>query len=158
MNQSGESSKGAFIMSTKYGIWFKQWNLSDLNKRGQGTMVEHVGIEVTELGEDFIRGIMPVDERTKQPIGLLHGGASVVLAESLASLAGNCVVDIAKEYCVGLEINANHLRSVTQGFVTATSRPLHLGRSTQVWETKIEQDGRSVCVSRMTLAVKKRNS
>lgn len=141
-------------------IWFKPYTLAEIQQRGRGTMMDHIGIEITELGEDFLAGTMPVDERTRQPVGILHGGASVVLAESLASTAGNLVVDIAKEYCVGLEINANHIRSVKDGVVLGTARALHVGRSTQVWETRIVQrDGQGdklVCVSRMTLAVLKR--
>lgn len=116
-------------------------------------MVEHLGIQITELGADMIRGTMPVDSRTRQPRGLLHGGASVALAETLASLAANLVVDPKLAYGVGLEINANHVRACTDGEVTGTSRPLHLGRTTQVWETRIEQKGHLICISRMTIAV-----
>src|SRR4051812_29358332 len=134
-------------------LWHRPYSVEDVNARGKGCMVEHLGIEIVELGTDFLRGTMPVDHRTKQPHGLLHGGASAALAETLASLAANLVVDPSRQYCVGLEINANHLRSCTEGKVTGTSRPLHLGKATQVWETRIEQDGRLVCVSRMTLAV-----
>jgi len=101
---------------------------------------------------------MPVDERTKQPLGLLHGGSSVLLAESIMSTAGNWSVDFPNEYCVGQEINANHVRSARDGVVTGTARPIHLGRASQVWETRIEQDGKLVCISRMTLAVLKRSS
>jgi 1,4-dihydroxy-2-naphthoyl-CoA hydrolase len=109
-----------------------------------------------ELGYDFLSGQMPVDHSSKQPIGILHGGASVVLAESLASTAGNLVVDQSKQYCVGLEINANHISSVREGVVVGKSTPIHLGRSTQVWETKICQGDQLVCISRMTLAVLQR--
>ncbi|WP_422490912.1 hotdog fold thioesterase [Endozoicomonas sp. ALE010] len=118
-------------------------------------MCDHLGIEITEVGDDFLRGTMPVDRRTIQPMGLLHGGASVVLAETLGSIAANlCCEDGA--YCVGLEINANHLRSATSGKVTGTTRPIHIGRSTQVWEIKIEDDqGRPTCISRITMATKK---
>ncbi|KEI73260.1 hotdog fold thioesterase [Endozoicomonas elysicola] len=118
-------------------------------------MCDHVGIEITEVGDDFLRGTMPVDHRTIQPMGLLHGGASVVLAETLGSIAANlCCEDGA--YCVGLEINANHLRSATSGKVTGTTRPIHIGRSTQVWEIKIEDEqGRPTCISRITMAAKK---
>ncbi|WP_257284951.1 hotdog fold thioesterase [Endozoicomonas sp. SESOKO1] len=118
-------------------------------------MVDHVGIEITEVGDDFLRGTMPVDRRTIQPMGLLHGGASVVLAETLGSIAANlCCEDGA--YCVGLEINANHLRSATSGKVTGTTRPIHIGRSTQVWEINIEDEqGRPTCISRITMATKK---
>lgn len=118
-------------------------------------MCDHVGIEITEVGDDYLRGTMPVDRRTIQPMGLLHGGASVVLAETLGSIAANLCCEEGF-YCVGLEINANHLRSATSGKVTGTTRPIHIGRSTQVWEIKIEDDqGRTTCVSRITLAAKK---
>ena len=118
-------------------------------------MCDHIGIEITEVGDDFLCGTMPVDRRTIQPMGLLHGGASVVLAETLGSIAANlCCAE--GTYCVGLEINANHLRSVTSGKVTGMARPIHIGRSTQVWEIKIEDDhGRPTCVSRITMATKK---
>jgi len=114
---------------------------------------------VTEIGEDFVRGTMPVDARTKQPFGLLHGGASVALAESLGSLAANLVLDSSTEMAVGLDINANHVRAATSGRVTGTARPLHLGRSTQVWEIRIEDESaRLVCISRLTMAVVPRSS
>ncbi len=129
-------------------------DLDALNARTRGSLVEHLGIVVTAAGEDWLRGTMPVDARTRQPYGLLHGGASVVLAESLGSMAGNLCVDSAREMVVGLEINANHLRAVRDGIVTGTARVLHLGRSTQVWEIRIENEaGKPVCVSRLTLAV-----
>ena len=129
--------------------------LDALNARNQGNAVGHLGIVITEQGEDFLRGTMPVDARTLQPYGLLHGGASVLLAETLASLAANlCLEDPSQGQAVGLEINANHLRAMTQGTVTGTARPLHVGRSTQVWEIRIEDgDGRLSCISRITLAV-----
>jgi 1,4-dihydroxy-2-naphthoyl-CoA hydrolase len=129
--------------------------LEALNARTAGTAVGNLGIVFTELGEDFLRGTMPVDARTKQPYGLLHGGSSVLLAETLASMAANLCVDPAEGQAVGLEINANHLRAVTDGMVTGTARPLHVGRSTQVWEIRIEDEqGRAVCVSRLTLAMR----
>jgi 1,4-dihydroxy-2-naphthoyl-CoA hydrolase len=130
-------------------------SLADLNARSAGTAIASLGIEITELGEDFLRGTMPVDSRTKQPFGLLHGGASVLLAETLASHAANlCLADPGKQQAVGLEINANHVRAVTEGVVTGTARPLHVGRSTQLWEIRIEDAaGKLVCISRMTAAV-----
>lgn len=134
-------------------IWFQPPGLEAIRRMGANTLMEHLGIEVTEVGADFLAGRMPVDRRTRQPAGLLHGGASVALAETLASLGANLVVDPKRNYCVGLEINANHVRSVTSGVVTGRSSPLHLGRSTQIWETKIHQDEKLVCVSRITLAV-----
>jgi len=122
-------------------------------------MVDHLGMRVIEVGDDFIRGTMPVDYRTKQPFGLLHGGASVALAETLGSLAGTMCIDATKEMAVGLDINANHVRAATSGIVTGTARPLHVGRNTQVWEIRIEnEDGKLVCISRLTLAVVPRQS
>lgn len=121
----------------------------------QGTAGESLGIRITEQGPDFLRGTMPVDGRTRQPFGLLHGGASVALAETLASFAGYlCLDPDANQQAVGLEINANHLRAVTEGVVTGTARPIHVGRSTQVWEVRIEDEqGRLTCISRMTAAI-----
>ena len=132
-------------------------DLASLNARSAGSAVAHLGIVFTELGEDFLRGTMPVDERTKQPYGLLHGGSSVLLAETLGSMAANlCVEDPATQQAVGLEINANHLRAAKSGVVTGTARALHLGRSTQVWEIRIEDEsGRLVCISRLTMSVVK---
>lgn len=134
-------------------IWKQPLDLDRLTAGSRQTLLGALGIELTEAGEDFLRGTMPVDQRTRQPFGLLHGGASVALAETLGSVAGNhCVADGAM--VVGLEINANHLRAVTEGRVTGTARPLHIGRSTQVWEIRIEDErARLVCVSRITLAV-----
>ena len=128
-------------------------DLATLNALSRNTAMEPLGIVFTEVGHDFIRATMPVDERTRQPYGLLHGGASVLLAETLGSSAGMlCVGD--DEACVGIEINANHLRGVREGTVTGTARPLHVGGRTQVWEIRIEDERhRLVCVSRITLAV-----
>ncbi|WP_442682894.1 hotdog fold thioesterase [Stenotrophomonas sp. JC08] len=129
-------------------------SLEALNRLSQGTLIEHLGIVFTAAGEDWLQATMPVDARTRQPYGLLHGGASVVLAETLGSSAGNLCVDTAQQMCVGLEINANHLRAARSGQVTGTARALHVGRTTQVWEIRIENDaGKPVCVSRLTLAV-----
>lgn len=129
-------------------------DLQALNAGARGTMIEHLGIVLTEAGDDWVRGTMPVDARTKQPYGLLHGGASVVLAETLGSVAGGLCVDRVRAAVVGLEINANHLRAVREGVVTGTARALHVGRSTQVWEIRIENEaGKPVCISRLTLAV-----
>ena len=131
-------------------------DLAALNALSRNTAMEPLGIVFTEVGHDFIRATMPVDERTRQPYGLLHGGASVLLAETLGSMAANmCVDDPAQGQAVGIEINANHLRAKTDGLVTGTARPLHVGRSTQVWEIRIEDEqGRAVCVSRLTLAMR----
>lgn len=125
-----------------------------LNRMSVNTMVTHLGIEFTRIGDDFIEARMPVDHRTHQPLGLLHGGASVVLAETLGSVAATCCVDMSKQYCVGLEINANHIKSVREGFVTGITRPIHVGKKTQVWEIKISNEQNElVCVSRITMAV-----
>ena len=135
-------------------IWKKPIHLDALNAASAGNAVGHLGIEFTEVGDDFIRARMPVDQRTRQPFGLLHGGVSVALAETLGSVAGNLCVDTTKEMVVGLEINANHVRAMRGGRVTGTARALHVGRSTQLWEIRIENDeGKLVCVSRLTLAV-----
>ncbi len=129
-------------------------DLPALNAHARDTLVSHLGIVLTEAGEDWLRGTMPVDARTVQPYGILHGGASVALAETLGSIAGNLCVDTSRERVVGLEINANHIRAMREGTVTGTARALHVGRSTQVWEIRIENDdGKPVCVSRLTLAV-----
>ncbi|MCL6619035.1 hotdog fold thioesterase [Thermomonas hydrothermalis] len=132
--------------------WPSEVTLEALNARSRGTLMEALGIEFTELGEGYLRATMPVDARTRQPYGLLHGGASVALAETLGSSAGALLA--GGNAVVGLEINANHLRAMRQGTVTGTARPLHLGRSTQVWDIRIEdQTGQLVCISRLTLAV-----
>jgi 1,4-dihydroxy-2-naphthoyl-CoA hydrolase len=135
-------------------IWFRDYNLEDLASLTRDNLLECLGIEFTGLGDDYLEGRMPVDKRTRQPIGLLHGGASVALAETLGSTAANLTVDPARYYCVGLDINANHIRSVTSGFVTGIARLFHRGRTTQVWDIRIN-DGRDrlVCVSRLTLSV-----
>lgn len=129
-------------------------SLEDLNAHSLNTSISHLGICITEIGEDFIRGSMPVDQRTKQPYGLLHGGSSAMLAETLASVAANMCVEKEGQQAVGLELNCNHLRGVTEGFVTGTARPVHVGRKTQVWDIRIEDaGGKLCCVSRLTLAV-----
>ena len=135
-------------------IWRVTTTPQELNATSAGTLVEHIGIEFLEVGEDYLKARMPVDRRTLQPMGLLHGGASAVLAETLGSVAAHLCEDVDQKHCVGLEINANHVRSVRSGFVYGVARPAHLGRSTQLWEIKItdEQD-RLVCLSRLTMAV-----
>ncbi|MDN5203226.1 hotdog fold thioesterase [Fulvivirgaceae bacterium BMA10] len=125
-----------------------------LNKMNKNTMMEHIGIEYTEVGSDFIKAKMPVDHRTHQPLGLLHGGASVTLAETLGSVAATCVIDLSKQFCVGLDINANHIKSVREGYVFGTARPIHVGKKTHVWEIRIEDGNEQlVCVSRITMAI-----
>ena len=136
------------------GIWFKEFSIEDLNRRGKKTMIEFLDIEFTEIGDDFLKATMPVNDRTKQPIGILHGGANMVLAETIASVAANSVVDSTQFYCVGLEINANHIRSVKEGLVTAVTSPVHLGRTTQIWQINIfDEAGKQTCISRMTASV-----
>ena len=128
--------------------------VEQLNALNKNTMMEHWGIEFTAIGEAFISAKMPVDHRTHQPFGLLHGGASVTLAETLGSVASSCMVDGTKRFCVGLEINANHLRAVKEGYVYGTARPVHLGKSTHVWEIKIENSkDQLICISRITMAI-----
>ena len=135
-------------------IWRSLLPLETLNAGGAGTLMGPLGIEFTEIGADFIRGTMPVDARTHHPFGLLHGGASVALAETLGSMGANMCVDSSRYLCVGQEINANHLKSVRSGHVTGTARPLHVGTRSQVWSIEIVSDsGALVCVSRLTIAV-----
>jgi len=129
-------------------------SIDDINAMGKGTMVEHLGIEFTEVHTDGLTARMPVDYRTHQPMGLLHGGASVVLAETVGSVASHLCVDTEKYYCVGLAINANHLKAVTEGHVYGTAKYLHLGRRTHVWEIRIiNKKHQLVCISRLTMAV-----
>jgi 1,4-dihydroxy-2-naphthoyl-CoA hydrolase len=129
-------------------------NLQDLNKLSLNTMAEQIGITFTDIGDDYIEAKMPVDHRTHQPFGLLHGGASVALAETLGSVAATCCVDFEKQFCVGLEINANHIKGVRSGFVKGITRPIHIGKKTQVWEIRItSEEDELVCISRITMAV-----
>jgi 1,4-dihydroxy-2-naphthoyl-CoA hydrolase len=138
-------------------IWVTPMSLDALNAGAAGTLVKPLGIVFTEIGENFIRGTMPVDARTRQPYGLLHGGASVALAETLGSTGASMCVDHARYMCVGQEINANHLKSVRSGIVTGTARPLHVGSRSQVWSIDIvNESGVLVCVSRHTVAVLQR--
>lgn len=135
-------------------IWKFTPPLADLQTRLDGTLAAHLGIELEELGEDWLKGSMPVDERTIQPAGLLHGGASCVLAETLGSIAATLCVDPTRQMCVGLEINANHIRSARSGRVSGVTRPLHLGATTQVWHIELRDErDKLVCVSRLTMAV-----
>jgi 1,4-dihydroxy-2-naphthoyl-CoA hydrolase len=134
-------------------IWRRSQTLESLNALGAGTMARPLGIVFTEIGEDFIRGTMPVDDRTRQPLGLLHGGASVALAETLGSTGANLCVDDS-HLCLGQEINANHVRSARTGTVTGTARPLHIGGRSHVWGIDIiDEAGALVCISRLTMAV-----
>ncbi len=139
-------------------IWFfKEITLDHLNGFGTNTISQHLGIEWVTLGEDFLQAKMPVDERTKQPYGLLHGGASCVLAETLGSVASALVIDTQKFNCVGIEINANHVRSAKDGFVIGKVTPLHIGVSTHVWDIKIfDEREKLICVARLTVAIIKK--
>lgn len=128
--------------------------MESLNRMSRNTMMEYIGIEYTEVGPDSITARMPVDHRTHQPFGLLHGGASVVLAETLGSVAAYLCLDGEKQYAVGLDINANHIRAVRSGWVYGTAKPLHIGGKTHVWEIRITtEEGALVCISRITMAV-----
>jgi len=128
--------------------------LEVLNKLSANTMVDHLGIIYTAIGEDYLEAKMPVDYRTHQPLGLLHGGASVTLAETLGSVAAMCCLDTSLQYPVGLEINANHIKSVREGFVKGAVKPIHIGKKTHVWEIKITTEKNElVCISRITIAI-----
>jgi 1,4-dihydroxy-2-naphthoyl-CoA hydrolase len=136
-------------------IWKQRYSLAELNAGGAGTLAAALGIAFTEIGADFLRGTMPVDERTRQPYGLLHGGASVALAETLGSMGANMCVDRSRYLCVGQEINANHVRPVKSGLVTGTARPLHRGARSQVWSIEIvNASGELACISRLTIATR----
>jgi len=139
-------------------IWFdKSISVESLKPLGKGTMSEHLGIEWTEVGYNFIKATMPVDHRTNQPYGLLHGGASCVLAETLGSVASHLIIDPSQFYSVGIEINANHIRGVKKGFVYGICLPLHIGSSTHVWDIRItNEEGKLVCISRLTVAIIKK--
>lgn len=140
-------------------MWRSAGSVEELNSGRAGTLIEHLGIRFTEIGDDFIRGTMPVDGRTLQPYGLLHGGASVALAETLGSTGATMCVDQKEYLCVGQEINANHVRPARTGLVTGTARPVHLGGRTQVWIIDIVNEaGKLVCTSRLTVAVIQRGS
>lgn len=132
----------------------KHLSLEILNKMSANTMVEHLGIVFTAIGDDYIQATMPVDHRTHQPYGLLHGGASVALAETLGSVAAHCCIDTSIQYCVGLDINANHVKGIKQGTVTGTTKPIHIGKRTHVWEIRItNEQNELICISRITMAV-----
>jgi 1,4-dihydroxy-2-naphthoyl-CoA hydrolase len=135
-------------------IWYRTCTLEELNQRSLNTLADFLGIRFTVITEDTLTATMPANEKTHQPLGIVHGGANVVLAETIASTAANAVVNTETHYCVGLEINANHLHSVKEGLITGVTRPIHIGRSTQVWHIELfNEAGRLTCVSRMTAAV-----
>lgn len=137
-------------------IWFRPTTIEEV-KAMFGDVRDinrHLDLQLTEIGDDFLRGTLPVDERTRQPFGLLHGGASVVLAESLGSVASNLMIDTSKFYAVGQQISANHLHSARSGRVTGTARPVHIGGRSQVWDIQIQDEaGKLTCVARLTMAV-----
>ena len=135
-------------------IWFKQFHLSDLTNRNQYTLVDCLGIKFTEIGEDYLTATMPFSNDTRQYMNILHGGASCVLAETVGSVAANFVIDHSQYRAVGQEINAHHIRPVSQGLVTGTAKPIHLGRTTQIWDIQMRNNqGKLNCVSRLTMAV-----
>ena len=136
------------------GIFREDITLDSLNALAKNTMAEVIGIEFISIGDDYLEAKMPVDRRTHQPLGLLHGGASVALAETMGSVAAFCCIDPVKQICVGLEINANHLRGARSGFVKGITKPVHIGKKTQVWEIRItNEENELVCISRITIAV-----
>jgi len=141
--------------SPKKMIWRTPPTLEALNRLGQDTALSQLGIQISEIGPDYIAGVMPVDARTRQALGLLHGGASCLLAESLGSIAATLCIDFPRQQAVGLEINASHLQAVRSGVVTGVARPLRIGRSTHVWEIHIRDDQDNLaCVARLTLAIR----
>ncbi len=137
-------------------IWFSPPKLDQVNQWSQGTMLAHLGIEITEIGDDYIEGTMPADHRTFQPFKLVHGGANVVLAESLGSIGAQLTINPEKFYCVGQEVNANHLRGVRQGTVRGRAQQVYKGKTSQVWEIKLfDERNKMTCISRLTVAVVK---
>lgn len=139
-------------------IWFnKEQTLAGFDQWNRHTMGEHLGMQYSEIGDDYLKATMPVDHRTHQPYGLLHGGASAALAETLGSVASALVIDPEKFICVGIEINANHVRGVKSGFVTGTCTPIHIGATTHVWDIRIHDErNKLVCISRLTVAILKK--
>jgi 1,4-dihydroxy-2-naphthoyl-CoA hydrolase len=136
-------------------IWKQPLSSEEIERITGNTLVRHLGIEITEIGDDYLKATMPVDHRTHQPMGILHGGASVALAETIGSLGAQMCAEPGY-FVVGLEINANHIRSVREGFVTGVATPIHVGRSTQVWNIHIaDENDRTVCISRLTMSVLK---
>ncbi|WP_343690546.1 hotdog fold thioesterase [Chitinophaga sp.] len=130
-------------------------SLDQLNDNGENTMAAFLGMEFTEIGPDYLRMMMPVNERTRQPYGLLHGGASAALAETVGSVASALIIDPAKQFAVGLDINCNHVRGIREGYVHAIARPLHIGGTTHVWDIKIcDEHNKLICVSRLTVAIR----
>ncbi|OGT36964.1 MAG: esterase [Gammaproteobacteria bacterium RIFCSPHIGHO2_12_FULL_37_14] len=140
-------------------IWQSEINLTAIIDRANDSMSNYLGIEFLEIGDDYLTARMPVDHRTKQPLGIMHGGASCVLAETVGSTAAQFCVDNKKYYCVGLDINTNHVRSIREGNVIAMAKPFHLGRSTQVWSIEISNEKHQlISVNRLTMAVLERKN
>jgi 1,4-dihydroxy-2-naphthoyl-CoA hydrolase len=138
-------------------IWKMEISLSLIAQRNQNTMIDFLGIEFMEIGDDFLMARMRIESRVKQPMGIMHGGASCVLAETVGSTAANYCVEQAQFYCVGLDINTNHIRSIREGYVTAIAKPFHLGKSTQVWSIEITNaEKQLISVNRLTIAVLRR--
>lgn len=138
-------------------IWFRPITIAEISERSKGTLSEFLGIEFTEITNNTISAIMPVTQNLKQPAGIVHGGANVVLAETIASTAANYAVDLENYYCVGLEINANHIKAVTKGIISAITKPIHIGKTTQIWEIELRNSEQEItCISRMTAYVIKR--
>ena len=136
-------------------MWFENYTVEHLNTNRNDNMAGHIGIEFLEIGDDYLKARMPVDEKTKQAFGILHGGASCVLSETLGSVAAWMCIDPKKQMAVGVEINANHIRPVSEGYVTAICKPVQVGRTIHVWNTEIyKDDGKLSCVSRLTVAIK----
>jgi uncharacterized protein (TIGR00369 family) len=139
-------------------IWQAEISVEIVNSRGNDSMSDFLGIEFTEVGDDYLSARMPIDKRTKQPIGIMHGGASCVLAETIGSTAANYCVNRDQFYCVGLDINTNHIRAMREGFVIGTAKPFHLGKTTQVWSIEIrDEQNRLVSVNRLPMAVLRRD-
>lgn len=135
-------------------IWHIEIDLQIVNDRCKNTMSDYLGIEFTDIGDDYLVARMPVNHRTLQPLGIMHGGASCVLAETVGSTAANFCVDLEKYYCVGLDINTNHIRAIRKGVVTATARPYHIGRTTQVWGIENrDEENRLISINRLTMSV-----
>lgn len=140
-------------------IWQSEINLNLIQERGENTLMTHLGIEFTDIGPDYLIARMSVDSRTRQPLGIMHGGASCVLAETVGSVAANFCIDNKIFYAVGLDINTNHIKSIREGYVYATARPYHLGRSTQVWSIEIkDKDQKLISINRLTMAVLKKDN
>lgn len=147
-------ASAACVEPLPMSIWHTTPSLEQMNALSKDTAVQHMGIEYVEIGDDYLVGTMPVDSRTVQPMRILHGGSNVLLAESLGSIASSLVMDPTKSICVGLEINANHVRACRKGRVKGVCKPIHLGRTTHLWEIRIEdEEGRLSCISRLTMAI-----